>query len=473
MRNGFFVFGNLKEYSQRSLRSQRLIFGLPFWVAGIGLLAVLLWGSAGVYAQEALQDRPTPSSVDEVITPLERSYEKEPPREEPAKPIHPFLRDQKLDLNLRTYFLSKDKTDNSMSEAWAIGGALRYKSGYLYDFFGVGAAVYTSQPLYAPEERDGTLLLKPGQEGYTVLGQIYGEIKFLPDNVFRFYRQEYNTPYINKNDFRMTPNTFEGYSFHGAFGGKDGAPGLNYGAGYITKIKERNSDEFVWMSRDAGANVDRGVASVGLNYSQGPLSIGAIDYYSDDIINIFYTEGKAVFKVNKDLGFFFSAQYTDQRSVGSDLLKGYGFSTNQFGVKGEMSYRRGILTLAYTIAGKGADLQNPWSSYPGYTSVQVQDFNRAGENAFLTKLSYEFTNLGLPGLTAYGLWVHGWNRVDPITKASVKQEDEYDLDLQWRPQIKILKGLWFRTRYAYIDQSDGGPSQSDFRIIVNYDLPIL
>ena len=36
-------------------------------------------------------------------------------------------------------------------------------------------------------------------------------------------------------------------------------------------------------------------------------------------------------------------------------------------------------------------------------------------------------------------------------------------------QIKVLKGLWLRTRYAYIDQRDGGPSQSDFRIIVNYD----
>ena len=186
-----------------------------------------------------------------------------------------------------------------MSEAWAIGGALRYKSGYFFDLFGVGAAVYTSQPLYAPEERDGTLLLKPGGDGYTVLGQLYGEIKFLPDNFFRFYRQEYNTPYINKNDNRMTPNTFEGYSLHGAFGGKDGAPGLNYGAGYVTKIKERNSDEFVWMSQDAGANVDRGVAAVGLNYSQGPFSLGAINYYSDDIINIFYTEGKAVFRVSQ------------------------------------------------------------------------------------------------------------------------------------------------------------------------------
>jgi hypothetical protein len=399
------------------------------WIFSVFLLFVLtgLWATeTSVWAQEASGDKPIPSSVDEIINPMDRTFEKAPPREEPAKPTHPFFRDQKLDLNLRTYYMYKDKVDNSLSEAWAVGGALNYKSGYALDHFSLGAAVYTSQPLYAPEERDGTLLLAPGQEGYTVLGQLYGEVKIVPDHFFRFYRQEYNTPYINKNDFRMTPNTFEGYTFHGAFGGKDGAPGLNYGGGYITKIKERNSDQFVWMSKDAGAKVDRGVATAGLLFSQGPFSFGAIDYYSDDIINIFYTEAKAVFHLTKELGLRFSAQYSDQRSVGSDYLKGYDFSTNQFGIKGEMSYRKAILTLGYTIADKGTDLQSPWGVHPGYTSVQVQDFNRAGENALLGKLSYDFSSLGLTGVTAYALWVHGWDRVDPITKASVKQEDEYD-----------------------------------------------
>lgn len=440
---------------------------------GIGLLFMLLGGRAAVLAQEASADKPTPSSVDEIINPMDRAFKKKAPREVPEKPIHPFFRDQSLDLNLRTYYKYNDKYDDSLSEAWALGGALSYQSGYLLDHFSLGAAVYTSQPLYGPEDRDGTLLLKPGQEGYTVLGQFYGEIKVLPDHFFRFYRQEYNTPFINKYDSRMTPNTFEGYSFQGACGGEKGSPGLRYGGGYITKIKERNSDTFVWMSQDAGATVERGVASAGLLFSQGPFSIGAIDYYSDDIINIFYTEAKIVLRLTQELGLLFSAQYTDQRSVGSDLLTGSGFSTHQFGIKGEMSYRRAILSLGYTIAGKGADLQSPWGSYPGYTHVQVQEFNRAGENAFLTKLSYDFSSLGLTGVSTYALWVHGWNRVDPATKASVKQEDEYDFDLQWRPQMKVLKGFWFRTRYGYVDQRDGGPSQSDFRIIVNYDIPLL
>ena len=449
--------------------------GMLCLAAGISFLAMLLWGSVAVRAQEAIsQDSPTPSSVDEVVNPMDRAFGKMPPREEPAKPIHPFFKDMKLDLNLRTYYLYKDKYDaDAKNEAWAAGGALKYKSGYLLDHFALGAAVYTSQPVYGPAGRDGTLLLASGQDEYTVLGQLYGEIKVVPDNFFRFYRQEYDTPYINKNDNRMTPNTFEGYSFQGAYGGKDGAPGLRYGAGYITKIKERNSDTFTWMSQDAGAKVERGVTVAGLNFSQGPFSIGAIDYYSEDLINIFYTEGKAVFRPTKELGLLVAAQYTDQKSVGKDYLTGSKFYTNQFGIKGEMSYRRGILTLAYTAANTGANLQNPWSGYPGYTSVQVQDFNRAGENAFMTKFSYDFSDLGLTGVTAYALWVHGWGAVNPPNGANTVQQDEYNLDLQWRPQIKVLKGLWFRTRYAYVNQEAGGTAtQSDFRIIVNYDIAV-
>ena len=170
----------------------------------------------------------------------------------------------------------------------------------------------------------------------------------------------------------------------------------------------------------------------------------------------------------------FSAQFTGQRSVGGDLLKGYSFETNQFGMKAEMSYGGGILALAYTRDSKGADLQNPWSGHPGYTSVQVQSFNRAGENAFMARVSYDFARLGLEGIAAYALFVHGWGRIDPSTKDPVANENEFDADIQWRPQWKSLKGLWFRVRYANVHQYEGPKNTiNDFRVIVNYDLPLL
>jgi len=453
-----------------------------FLTAGMGFTVMQPWGSAPARAQEAIsQEEPTPTTVEESVSPIERSFVEKIPRpglfprlKEQLKDTDPFFRDTALDVNLRTYYFYRDKYDDSVSEAWAIGGALSYKSGWFLDHFGVGAVLYTSQPLYAPDDRDGTLLLKPGQEGYTVLGQLYGRIKLTEENFINIYRYEYNTPFINKNDNRMTPNTFEGYTFQGASGGKDGAPGFRYGGGYITKIKERNSDDFVSMSKDAGAPVDTGVGFGGALFSLGRFSIGAIDYYCDDVINIGYAEAKYTWPVTQKLGLLFAAQFTDQRSVGEDLLNGYSFSVNQVGVKTEMSYGGAMFSLAFTTASNGADLQNPWSSYPGYTSVQVQDFNRAKEEAFLVKAAYDFTRLGLEGVTAYALYVQGWDRINPSTGQDVPNENELDLDLQWKPKSGFFKNFWPRFRYGVVHEHEGQERYiHDFRIILNYDFSLL
>jgi outer membrane porin, OprD family len=465
------------------LAGRKLVTVVVMIVVGLGCLAVLLWGSPPALAQEAIsQEEPTPSSVDQVETPMDRSFQekREIPRffpwlKEQLKDTPAFFRDTKLNLNIRTYYFYRDKYDDSKSEAWALGGSVSYQSGWFLDHFGVGTVFYTSNRLYGPGDRDGTLLLEPGQHSYAVFGQLYGRVKLIEDNFVNLYRYEYNTPYINKNDNRMTPNTFEGYTFNGAYGGKDGALGFKYGGGYITKIKERNDDNFKWMSLDAGAEVKRGVFVGGGNVSYKGFSFGAIEYYSDDILNIFYTEGSYKLHVTDRLGLLFTAQFSDQRSTGDDLLTGASFDTNQVGLKSDVSYGGAILTFGYTkVTSRQADMQSPWSGYPGYTSVQVQDFNRAGEDAFMVKASYDFTGLGLEGVTAYALFVHGWNRVNPTTKASVANENEFDADIQYRPQWKFLKGLWFRTRYANVHQYEGSHDTiNDFRIIVNYDVPLL
>ena len=195
-------------------------------------------------AQEAIdQEEPTPSSVDEVITPMERSFkERIPPFgvipwiREQLKNTPPFFRDSKIDLNLRTYYRTRRNYDDSVNEAWALGGALSYRSGWFLERIGLGAVLYTSQPVYAPDNRDGTGLLKTGQEGYTVVGQAYARVRLLHSHFLNLYRYQYNTPYINSSDSRMTPKTFEGYTIQGTVGDPDGPVGLRYGAGYIAKL---------------------------------------------------------------------------------------------------------------------------------------------------------------------------------------------------------------------------------------------
>jgi len=296
-----------------------------------------------------------------------------------------------------------------------------------------------------------------------VLGQLFGRVKLFDEHIVNLYRYEYNTPFINKNDNRMSPNTFEGYTIQGNFGGKDGAPGFRYGGGYITKIKERNSDDFVWMSRDAGADVKRGVGVFGGTFSYGKFSLGAINYYSDDIINIFYTESKYSFPITKDLGALLAFQFADQRSVGRELLNGRSFTANQVGLKGDLSYGGAVFTLGYTNSLRKEDMQAPWSGYPGYTSVQVQDFNRAGESAFLLRAGYDFP--WVDGLSAYALAVFG---TDP-DQAGQYRQNEFDFNLQWGPKKGVLEGLSLRLRYAVVQQFGGDVDNlTDFRAICNY-----
>jgi hypothetical protein len=146
-------------------------------------------------------------------------------------------------------------------------------------------------------------------------------------------------------------------------------------------------------------------------------------------------------------------------------LKGYAFSTHQAGVKADLGIGAALLTMAYTNTANGADMQSPWGGYSGYTSVIIEDFFRAGESALMLRASYDFSSIGLEGLSAYALRVQGSG-----VNAPAYNENETDLDLQWVPKNGALKGFSFRTRYAHVKQRGGGdPDINDFRVIVNYD----
>ena len=301
--------------------------------------------------------------------------------------------------------MNRDKFDGSRNEAWAGGGWAGLKTGYFFERFAVGFTGYTSQHLAGDDDTDGTLLLAPGQEGYSVLGELYGDIRIHEDLHLYAGRMEYETPYINRYDIRMTPNTFEAISLLGkADIGADGET-LTYGIGYFDQIKTINSDDFVSMSQAAGASVERGVFTAGGRFVNGPFSIGAVDYYSPDIINIFYAEARYEVPLGADLKLNLAAQITDQRSVGDKALTGSSFSAQQLGLKAEIPWSDLLFTAGFTQGFGDADMRSPWSGYPGYTSVQVEDFNREGEGAFLIRAAYKISAIpGLSTLRPCGSW---------------------------------------------------------------------
>lgn len=126
-------------------------------------------------------EEPAPASVQQLqdrvkraVTETKVEVGRPPPRlKEWLKDLPPFVRDTRLGIKPRTYYLDQNNLDGSKNEAWALGGSLYYVSGLWKELFSVSAELFTSQKLYGPETRDGTELLKPGQGGFTVLGTAY------------------------------------------------------------------------------------------------------------------------------------------------------------------------------------------------------------------------------------------------------------------------------------------------------------
>src|SRR5262249_49316077 len=151
----------------------------------------------------------------------------------------------------------------------------------------------------------------------------------------------------------------------GTLGTLGDGPHFRYGAGYIATMKARDSPVFISMSRQAGAlDVDNGVGVGGGLLTWGPLSIGAVDYYCQDVINIAYAEAKYGRSFPIGISTLLALQYADQRSTGGNLLTGSYFQTDQFGVRLQASYQTGIFTAAYSVVDPSFEMQTPWSANP-------------------------------------------------------------------------------------------------------------
>jgi hypothetical protein len=456
------------------------------------VLLALLSGAGPVFAQQQgpveagasassreprnASDDGAMSSTEQGRTPLPDSFQSW--REWRIEKRRDALRDTEFRFNIRAYYFDREKFDGSGSEAFTIGGLVGLKTGYFLDHISFGVTGYTSQGLHAPDDEDGTGLLKPGQESITVLGEAYADIRIIDDLHLYVGRKEFDTPFINGDDSRMIPNTFEAITLQGRIefgnGGTDpskdgveheGGSALKFGVGYFDRIKPRNLDEFISMAEAAGTQVNRGVYTAGALYENGNFTIGAIDYYCPDIINIGYAETTLKLPINQDWESRFAAQFVDQRSVGDNLLQVDDFAGQQYGIKAELQFKKALFTVAYTQTTDGTDMQAPWSSFPNYTSVQVQDFNRAGEGAILVRAAYEFTTI--KGLSTYALAVFGTEPNEP----GQYRQNEYDFNVQWMPPEGVLKGFSLRLRYAVVQQDEGAVQDiQDFRVICNYGL---
>ncbi|MFA5180568.1 MAG: OprD family outer membrane porin [Syntrophales bacterium] len=370
----------------------------------------------------------------------------------------------KFDLNIRSYYIKRSYSIASPQESLAIGGWLGYRTPWWHNLM-AGVTVFTSQGLiFTDPDKGGAGILGPQQNGYTALGDAYlkGKVSKTELTVFR---QELDTPFINPHDSRMTPNTFEAYTLTS----KD-IPLFTLLVSHVAKIKPWTDTSFESMSEAAGvAGTNEPVTMAGVVFEPASnYKLNLWEYYCNNLMNIIYARGDGEWKYSGDLAFVTSLQFLNQQDVGNALAG--SFNTGMFGVQETVKWKGWGVTFAYTATSSDHDIINPWAGYPGFTAMIVKDDDRAGENTWLAGLSYDFSTLGINGLSAFSNFA---NSSTPKTGPHVSpSQNELDFTVDYRFQ-KLLDGLWIRLRTAFItqDKSMGGQDMQDYRVIVNYRIP--
>src|SRR3954469_11027677 len=123
--------------------------------AGVALAIPLLMSGVRVAVGQQPTTSATPgaatSSVEQGHTEVDEMFDF---REFQLEARRKALEDTKFEFNLRTFYLDRHQFNGSNSQAWAIGGWAGFKTGYFLGHIAFGATVYTSQPLFAEEDRD-------------------------------------------------------------------------------------------------------------------------------------------------------------------------------------------------------------------------------------------------------------------------------------------------------------------------------
>jgi len=365
-------------------------------------------------------------------------------------------------IRLRTFYKKTETLTNTEQQAWALGGFAGLRSPWFGNFFQFGVVGYTSQKLYGPAGEGGTLILQSNQSSITVLGEAFGALR-VAGQTLTGYRQLIDRPFINAQDTRELPNTFEAYTLTGASGA------LSYTGGYMTKMKTRASESFVWASQVAGGKgPHEGVIYAGATYAiAGTGYIKVDEVYSTDVFNTFYVEGRYPIALDDKTKLTLGAQYYPQKSVGADQIGVY--STWGYGLNAALGYGPVVGQLYYTQTGTGFTTQSPYGDHPSYLNLQQIVFNTAGEKAWAVRGTVDFATVGAPGLTATAIYASGKDRINATTHAALPNHNETDLRADYAfAKGTALEGLVATFRYSWLHQTGAIQTQTDLRAIVNY-----
>lgn len=368
---------------------------------------------------------------------------------------------------LRGYYFERDFED-SKDRADLAAGTLFYYRTAAVNGLSAGVAFASASDIGDNDDKMVYGLVKgfgtSKHESFNRLQEYYIQGEWF-DTKIKYGAQEINTPFMSGHDIRLLPKTYRGLSVV-----NNSIKNLELSGYYITDFQGWWDDEFVSMISVSGEEVDRDLVVGGVKYTL-PIDAAKIQlqgwkYYMNDVFDTSFLKAYTSKKIG-DYDLFFTPSVLFQKSVGKEL-GGREFDTYQYG------FNTGVRAHGFNIAAYYAktgddELYVPW----GDEKVIIQQINAAGradEEAYALRVEYDFSKIGIKGLSAYVF--HTYYDANELQYSTQKAKDINETDLSAQYNFSgALDGFSVRVRYAMID-AEGGENFNDFRVYLRYNFAL-
>jgi hypothetical protein len=204
------------------------------------------------------------------------------------------------------------------------------------------------------------------------------------------------------------------------------------------------------------------------------LTLGAIDYLIPDVLNTTFAEvdwiipdGKMTYRV--------SANYTNQRTVGENLLAGAPYATGQVTARLAASYCDATVLVAGSDNSDAAELQSPFGSFPAYTVLDQLDFNKAGQRSLVIGAAYDLSHVVFDGLKLQTRYGWSWDAIDSPGGPPTRQ-NEFNIELEYLPTFGPFENVHVQLFYSGVEFPNNRPGetqQPQARGVITYLVPLL
>lgn len=411
-----------------------------------------------------------------------------------------FIDESKLNLELRNYYYNNDyregHTGTSKTEEWGQAFRLFYQSGYTEGKFQFGldamALLGVKLDSGGGRHQGGSMLVSDGDGVADYWTRLGATLKMkVSDTEVRLGTLRPQLPILIANDGRLLPQTFQGGMVT-----VNEFDNLTLTAGRLNRTTGRASSDRVGLAVAGGLEESDAFYFAGGDYRPGggPLTLqyyhaSLEDYYRQNFAGAVHN-----WQIADDHALKTDLRYFRTRGQGANSSGELGYQVGGFtrDGNGEIDNDTWSATFLYSTAGHGflvgyqsvsdgsnfvqlnqgsldGDKGSGGASLYLYTDRYASSFMRAGQETRYAQYSYDFNAVGIPGLSAFIMYLDS----DGIRTADGRAEEaERDVGISYAVQNGPMKGL----RMAWVNgklDSDVVSDRDQHRLIFNYTLSLL